>query len=196
MPFARQTDWPAIRRLEPEAEVKANVVAVAAVAIRFVAVAFVTVNDDREKGEDTVRLPSVATFAKRFVLVTVVPVRVVNVPAAGLEPPITVLLMVPPEIVALEEESEPAESEPMVAVFAFKVVPEAVAKPSQEVEVPLVKERLETIPLVIVPLVRTPFVAKRLVVVAFVLVTLAAVASPSVETPLTFKVPVATRFDT
>ena len=156
MPFARQTDWPAIKRLEPEAEVKA----------RFVVVAPVTVSDDRERGEETVRLPMVAAFAKRFVLVTVVPVKVVNVPAAGLEPPITVLLIAPPVIVALEEENEPEESEPMVAVFAFKVVPEAVAKPNQEVEVPLVKERLETVPLVIVPFVRTPFVANKFVVVA------------------------------
>jgi hypothetical protein len=145
-----------MRRLEPEAEVKAKVVAVAAVAVRLVAVAFVMVRDERESGEETVREPIVAVFAKRLVLVTVVPVRVVKVPAAGAEPPITVLLMVPPEIVALEEESEPAESEVMVAVLAFTVVPEAVAKPSHEVEVPFVKERFVIVPFVIVPLVKTP----------------------------------------
>ena len=167
MPFARQTDWPAIKRLEPEAEVKA----------RFVVVAPVTVSDDRERGEETVRLPMVAAFAKRFVLVTVVPVKVVNVPAAGLEPPITVLLIAPPVIVALEEENEPEESEPMDAVLALIVVPEAVANPSQAVEVPFVKERLVIVPFVIVPLVSTPLVAKRLVVVTLVPVALASVTS-------------------
>ncbi len=193
VPFARQTDWPAMRRLEPEAEVKAKVVAVAFVATRFVVVASVTVRDERERGEETVREPMVALFAKRLVLVTVVPVRVVKVPAAGVEPPITVLLIVPPEIVALEEEREAEDREPMDAVFAFNVVPEAVAKPSQEVEVPFVNERLEMVPFVIVPLVKTPFVAKRLVVVTLVAVAFVAKTSPNVESPVTFNVPVAVR---
>ena len=166
-----------MRRLEPEAEVKAKVVAVAFVATRFVVVASVTVRDERENGEETVREPIVALFAKRLVLVTVVPVRVVKVPAAGVEPPMIVLLIVPPEIVTLEEESEPEESEPIDAMFAFTVVPEAVTKPSQEVEVPLVKERFVMAPFVIVPLVKTPFVAKRLVVVAEVPVAFVNVAS-------------------
>jgi hypothetical protein len=61
-PFARHTDWPAIRRLEPEAEAKARVVAVAAVAIKLVAVALIVM---REVGanELTDKLPSVALFA-------------------------------------------------------------------------------------------------------------------------------------
>ncbi len=145
---------------------------VAFVKTAFVAVALVTVKDERERGEVTVRLPNVAVFANKFVLVTVVPVSVVNVPAAGVEPPITILLIVPPEIVAFDEESEP-----MDAMFAFKVVPEAVAKPSQDVEVPFVKERLVIVPFVIVPLVSTPLVAKRLVVVTLVAVALASVTS-------------------
>ncbi len=160
-----------MRRLEPEAEVKAKVVAVAFVAVKLVVVASVTVRDERENGEETVREPIVALFANKLVLVTVVPVNVVNVPAAGVEPPITVLLMVPPEIVAFEEESEPAESEPMDAVFAFTVVPEAVAKPSHEVEVPFVKERFVIVPFVIVPLVANRFVVVAEVPVAFVNVT-------------------------
>jgi hypothetical protein len=155
-----------MRRLEPEAEVKAKVVAVAAVAVRLVVVAFVMVRDERESGEETVREPIVALFANKLVLVTVVPVRVVKVPAAGVEPPITVLLMVPPEIVAFEDEREAEDSEAMVAVLAFTVVPEAVAKPSHEVEVPFVKERFVMVPFVIVPLVKTPLVANRFVVVA------------------------------
>jgi hypothetical protein len=182
-----------MRRLEPEAEVKAKVVAVAAVAVRLVAVAFVMVRDERESGEETVREPIVAVFAKRLVLVTVVPVRVVKVPAAGAEPPITVLLIVPPEIVALEEESEPAESEVMDAVLAFTVVPEAVAKPSHEVEVPFVKERFVIVPFVTVPFVRVPLVAKRLVLVTLVAVAFARVTSWREEEPWTVRVPVAVR---
>ena len=46
-------------------------------------------------------------------------------------------------------------------VPAFTVVPDAVAKPSQEVDVPFVKKRLVTVPLVKVPFVNAPFVAKR-----------------------------------
>jgi hypothetical protein len=73
-----------MRRLEPEAEVKAKVVAVAAVAVRLVVVAFVMVRDERESGEETVREPIVALFANKLVLVTVVPVRAsVSIPAPG-----------------------------------------------------------------------------------------------------------------
>ncbi len=167
VPLARHTDCPAITRLEPEALVKA----------RFVVVTPVAVKDERERGEEMVRLPIVALFAKRLVLVTVVPVSVVNVPAAGVEPPITILLIVPPDSVTLEDESDPID-----AMLVFRVVPEAVAKPNQEVEVPLVKERLEIVPFVIVP-----FVAKRLVVVTEVPVALVNVVAWREDAPCTVK---------
>ena len=172
---------------------KAKVVAVAFVATKFVAVASVIVRDERESGEETVREPMVALFAKRLVLVTVVPVNVVNVPAAGVEPPMIVLLMVPPEIVTFDEEREAEDREPIDAVFAFTVVPEAVAKPSQDVDVPFVKERLEMVPLVMVPFVRIPFVANRLVVVTLVAVAFARVTSCRAEEPWTVRVPVAVK---
>jgi hypothetical protein len=96
--------------------------------------------------------------------------------------------MVPPEMVAFEDEKEAEDKEAMEADEALSVVPEAVAKPSHEVEVPFVKERLEMVPFVIVPLVKTPFVAKRLVVVTLVAVAFARVASCREEEPWTVRV--------
>ena len=64
-----------------------------------------------------------------------------------------VLLIVPPEMVTLGETRLA-----MLELMALRVVPDAVAKPNQLVEVPLVKDRAEMVPLLelnvpIVPLV-------------------------------------------
>ncbi len=82
-------------------------------------------------------------------------------------------------------ENDPTDKLPMVALFANSDEPEAVEKPSQEVEVPLANERLEIVPLVIVPFVITPLVANRFVVVAEVPVALRNVTSCKDEEPCT-----------
>ena len=66
----------------------------------------------------------------------------VNTEVDGLIPPMAVLLIVPPVIVTLGDTRLA-----MLLLIALSVVPEAVAKPNQEVEVPLVKERAVIVPL-------------------------------------------------
>jgi len=86
-------------------------------------------------------------------------------------------------------------SEPFTETAEAKIVePDATVKPNHEVEVPLVKERSETVPFAIVAFVAWALVAKRFVVVAFVDVTFASVTSPNVDWPLTASDPVTVRF--
>ena len=92
-------------------------------------------------------------FAKKLVDVALVEVTFVKTPVDGVVAPIVVPLIVPPEIVTFGETSPVA-----LMVKAFSVVPDAVAKPSQEVEVTLVR----------LPFVAMRLVAKRLVDVTFV----------------------------
>jgi len=92
-----------------------------------------------------------------------VEVTLVKTAVDGLVLPIWVPLIVPPVRVTFGE-TRPAA----LTVRALRVVPEAVLKPNQPVEVPLVNARLVT-----VPLVSVPFVANR-----FVVVTEVAVADP------------------
>ncbi len=75
-------------------------------------------------------------------------------------------------------------------VAALMVDPEAVVNPNHEVEVPLVNERLETVPLVIVPFVITPFVANKFVVVADVPVAAVNVNACRAVEPWTVRAPV------
>ncbi len=79
--------------------------------------------------------------------------------------------------------NDPTDKLPSVALLANNDEPEAVEKPSQDVEVPFVNERLEIVPLVMVPLVITPFVANKFVVVAEVPVAFANVTSCNDEEP-------------
>lgn len=104
----------------------------------------------------TVRLLIVALEAKRLVDVVLVKTEV-----EGVVPPIAVLLMVPPEMVTFGETRLA-----MLELMALRVVPEAVAKPNQDVEVPLVKERTVMVPEAELRLAMVPLLAKMLVVEA------------------------------
>ena len=116
----------------------------------------------------TVKFAIVPFVAKKFVVVAFVEVTFVKTPVEGVVAPIVVPLIEPPEIVAFEEIKVGAVREEMDPDSALIVVPLAVAKPNQEVEVPFVKFRFEIVPFVIVPFVSTPFVANKLVDVVFV----------------------------
>jgi len=180
----------ATKRLDPEAVAKPShdvdvpfaydkldsdpLVAVKVVALKFeanklvdvvfVPVAFVHVRLVKFDGVDPVivRFAIVAFVAKKLVVVALVVVELL--------------------IVAFDVTKLGAVSELMLAVNAFTIVPLAVAKPSQEVDVPLVKVKLEAEPFVtnrfvfvafvVVKFVAWPFVTNRLVEVVFVPVAL------------------------
>jgi len=136
-------------------------------------VPFAKVSDESE-AFPAVNVPTVATLAKRFVDdavpdanmfvdVTLVDVTFVKIPVDGAVTPIGVPLIAPPLIVALAKR----------AFVAFTVVPLAVAKPNQDVDVPLVKFQF----------VAEPFVTNKFVEVVFVPV--AFVQSKLVVCPLT-----------
>lgn len=127
-------------KVDGVAPVRTTLVKVALVAIKFVVLAFT---------------------AKKFVVVALVAVVLVKIPVDGVILPIGVPSIDPPEIDALEELKLVEFKVTMVPVSAFTVVPEAVAKPNQAVEVPLVKLRFST-----VPFVRLPLTANKLVEVA------------------------------
>jgi hypothetical protein len=197
VPFRRQTEEPFTWMEEafnvvPEAVAKPNqpvevpfvkerLVACAVVAKRlvdvvFVPVALVQVRLVKLDGlvPLTVRFVNVPFVAKRLVEVELVLVVFVKTPVDGVVAPIVVPLIVPPEMVTLEEVKVGAVSEAMVPFKAFTVVPEAVAKPNQLVEVPFTNEMFWR--LVVPVTVRfvmncssvVPFTTKRLVDVPFV----------------------------
>jgi hypothetical protein len=128
--------------------------------------------------------------AKRAVEVALVLVTFVKTPVDGVVFPIVVPLMDPPEIVALLEIRVGAVRVAMLPEFALMVVPEAVVKPNQLVEVPFPKERFAMVPLVMTPLVVKKLVEVVLVPVAFVQVRLVGeklLAERFVKTPLVEK---------
>ena len=133
--------------------VAVKLVAKRLVEVVLVPVALVQMTLEKLEGDEPVseRLAMVALVAY-----SLVEVELVNTPVEGVAAPMAMPLMEPPERVALEEIRVGAVSEEMVALAAFTVVPDAVLKPNHEVEVPLVKVRLETVPLVMVPLVKVP----------------------------------------
>ena len=143
------------------------------VEVVFVPVAFVQVIPDTARGAVSVRFAIVAFVAAKlvanpFVVVAFVEVTFVKTPVDGTVAPIVVPLIEPPEIVAFDEMSVGAVRVLIVPERAFTVVPLAVAKLNDPVEVPLVKERFVMAPFVELRLVMVPFVVKKLVVVAFV----------------------------
>lgn len=114
-------------------------VPVALVHVRFVIVPF-----------DNVPFVSMPFVAKKFVVVAFVDVTFVKTPVDGVIAPMVVPLIDPPVTVMFW-----VVKLLMVPFNALMAVPEAVAKPSQLVLVPLVKERF------VIP----PFVVNRFVVV-------------------------------
>ena len=116
------------------------------VVLVLVPVALVQVRLERVSGLVMVRLSMVALVAYRLV-----EVELVNTPVDGEAEPIDVLSIVPPEMVASEDERFEA--------FNVEMVPD-------------VELRLVTVPLVMIPLVALKFVAKRLVEVVLVPVAL------------------------
>jgi hypothetical protein len=76
--------------------------------------------------------PEVAFVNVAFVEIKFVLVTVVNTAVEGVTAPIVVPLMEPPRIVAFA----------VVRLSAFKLVPEAVAKPNQLVDVPFVNDSM------------------------------------------------------
>lgn len=100
---------------------------------------------------------SEAFVAKRFVAVALVDVTSVNVAAAGVRFPITVPFTAPPVIATFEE----------FKFNAFKVVPDAVAKPSHPVEVAFVANKFVANKLVEVALVVVPVLATKFVITKF-----------------------------
>lgn len=99
------------------------------VLVVFVPVAFVQVIFVGFK-EETMRFVKVPFVEKKFVLVAFVLVTFVKMAEDGVVRPMEILLIVPPVNVTLEEEREP-----IVALFAFKVVPEAMPVHAKLVEV-------------------------------------------------------------
>ena len=118
------------------------------VLVVFVPVAFVQTRLETVSGLVTVRFAMVALVENKFVVVALVEVTLVKMPVLGVTLPICVPLIEPPLIVALEEESVGAFKLITVPDKALTVVPDAVAKPNQPVEVPLVKLKLVMVPLV------------------------------------------------
>lgn len=173
------------RKVVPVAEVKESEVIAPFVTVPFVAnkfvakrlvdvvfvpVAFVQVKPETVSGAVRVRLPIVAfvalnVVAKRLVEVEFVEVVLVKMPVEGVVPPMDVLLIVPPLIVALEEMRVGAVSVLMVPLMALIVVPVAVAKPKMPLEVPFPKLKFVIDPSVMVAFVIVPLVVKLLVVV-------------------------------
>ena len=98
---------------------KTRLVKVALVPFKFVTEAFVAKND----------------VEVEFVVVTLV-----KTPDDGVTLPIGVLLIEPPVMVAF-----PVLTFVLETVIAFTVVPEAVAKPSHDVEVPFANVRFEIV---------------------------------------------------
>jgi hypothetical protein len=119
-----------------------------------------------------VKFEIVAFVANKFVEVEFVDVTLVKIPVEATVFPIGTPLIVPPEIVAFDEMNVGAVSVEIFAESALKFVPEAVANPNEEVDVPFAKERFAMVPLVIVPFVSVPFVANKFVDVVFVPVAL------------------------
>jgi len=158
------------------------------VEVVFVPVAFVQMKFVNVEGAPpvTVKLANVALVPVRFVIVPLVANRLVvvafvdvvfvNTPVDGEIDPIVVPLIEPPEIVTFGETNVFAVSDAMNEFKAFMVVPDAVAKPSQPVEVPFVKVKLLIVPFVVEKFVACPFVTNR-----FVVVTLVPVALPNVK---------------
>jgi hypothetical protein len=168
---------PEAYRLVVEAEPKMAEVAKRFVEVVFVPVALVQVRFETASAPERVRFAMVALVAPKFVAksaveVALVLVTFVKTPVDGVVAPIVVPLIDPPEIVALEEINVGAVSVAMLPEFALMVVPLAVVKPNQDVEVPFPKERFAMVPFVMVPLVVKKFVEVVLVPVAFVQVML------------------------
>ena len=141
------------------------------VEVVFVPVALVQVMFESARGAVRVRFAIVALVAPKFVAklfvdVALVEVTSVKTPVEGVVAPIVVPLIDPPEIVAFDEMSVGAVSVLMMPESAFNVVPLAVTKLNDPVEVPLVKERFVMAPFVELRLVMVPFVVKKFVVVA------------------------------
>jgi hypothetical protein len=95
--------------------VTARLVVVVFVPVAFVQVRFVRVS------APVVKEAIVALLAKRFVVVTVVPVTEVKIAVEALVPPMAIPLIVPPDRV-----TEGEDKAPKAPVFAFAVVPVAV----------------------------------------------------------------------
>ncbi len=162
----------------------------------FVPVAFVQVRPDTARFPESERFANEAFVAlkfvaKRFVEVAFVEVTFVKTPVEGFTAPIVVPLIVPPEIVALEEIKVGAVSVEMFPLKALIEVPDAVVNPNQLVEVPFPNERFEIKPFVI-----TPLAVKKLVEVTLVPVAFANVKFWREESPATVSVPVTERFET
>ena len=142
------------------------------VEVVFVPVALVHVRPDTARGAVSVRFWIVAFVAPKlvanpFVVVALVDVTLVKTPVDGTVAPIVVPLIDPPEIVAFNEMNVGAVSEMIVPERALSVVPVAVAKLKEPVDVPSVKERFVIVAVVEPRLVMVPFVVKKFVVVAF-----------------------------
>jgi hypothetical protein len=119
------------------------------VEVVLVPVAFVQVNSATFSGPVKFKFAMVALVANKFVVVALVDVVSVKTPVEGVILPICVPLIDPPEMVAFEEVKFGAFKVMMVPVSALIVVPEAVANPSQFVEVPSLKVKFEMVPLVV-----------------------------------------------
>lgn len=169
---------PEAYRLVVEAEPKMAEVAKRFVDVVLVPVALVQVRFETASAPPVnVRFAIVAFVAPKFVAksaveVALVLVTFVKTPVDGVVAPIVVPLIVPPEIVALEEINVGAVRTAMLPAFALIVVPLAVVKPNQDVEVPFPKERFAMVPLVMTPLVEKKLVEVVLVPVALVQVML------------------------
>jgi hypothetical protein len=164
--------------------VTARLVVVVFVPVAFVQVRFVRVN------APVVNEAIVAEFAKRFVVVTVVPVTLVKMAVEALVPPMAMPLIVPPDKV-----TEGEDKTPKAPVFAFAVVPVAVVNLSvvakRSVEVALVvvvyvKIAVEgvvapiVVPLIVPPVTVTDGLVKEFALtVRAVSVVPEAVANPS-----------------
>ena len=135
------------------------------VDVVLVPVAFVQDTFVNVEGADpvTVKFTIVPLVAKRFVVVADVEVTLVKTPVLGVTLPICVPLIDPPEIVALFEVKFGAFKLITVPVNAFTVVPEAVAKPNQPVDVPFVNVRFVAVPLVVTILLTNKLVPVALV---------------------------------
>jgi hypothetical protein len=141
----------------PELMAEALILPVESIVRPFTTMASVTELLGNERPPVTARFVVVTDVPVAFVNVSVwsdeapVAVRVVNRPVEAVVAPTVVPLMEPP-VKATFEEFNVAN----VPVNALLVVPDAVAKPNQDVEVPFVNVRFVT-----VSFVMTPVVAKR-----------------------------------
>lgn len=103
--------------------------------------------------ESAAKFPNVALVAYKLVEVTLVDVTLVNTAVEGVVPPIATPSKLPPVITALEDTKFV-----IFPFMAYKLVPEAVANPNQDVDVPLANDNAVIFPcaeskVAIVPLV-------------------------------------------